>query len=214
MAAVISTTTYGGTGTDGVRFSSFLVSGRLVIMGLLCTVYTLIGITWYVVYRVVFACIGSEYHWSHFRLGSWRRLLCDINFAIVLQNASLQDIFMSKTRIAYRKRRHWNAYTNPLRWYVTPYRSPGCADVLCGAHADVTDFSYMTLMDKSAVKHNMLKETKMDDVHAYCLLTILSSQSTMAEKQAKNTKYLINVNNAVLKCSTHCIGGTFRLSQN
>jgi hypothetical protein len=29
--------------------------------------------------------------------------------------------------------------------------------VLCGARADVTDFSYMTLMDKSAVKHNMLK---------------------------------------------------------
>ena len=40
---------------------------------------------------------------------------------------------------------------------VTPYRSPGCADVLCGARADVTDFSYMTLMDKPAVKHNMLK---------------------------------------------------------
>jgi len=64
---------------------------------------------------------------------------------------------MSKTRIAYTKRRHWNAYTNPLRWNVTPYRSPGCADVLCGARADVTDFSYMTLIDKSAVKHNMLK---------------------------------------------------------
>ena len=30
--------------------------------------------------------------------------------------------------------------------------------MLCGARADVTDFSYMTLMDKSAVKHNMLKE--------------------------------------------------------
>ena len=41
--------------------------------------------------------------------------------------------------------------------YVTPYRPPGCADVLCGARADVMDFSYMTLMDKSAVKHNMLK---------------------------------------------------------
>ena len=38
-----------------------------------------------------------------------------------------------------------------------PYRSPGCADVLRGARAHVTDFSYMTLMDKSAVKHNMLK---------------------------------------------------------
>ena len=37
-------------------------------------------------------------------------------------------------------------------------RSPGCADVLRGARAHVTDFSYMTLMDKSAVKHNMLKE--------------------------------------------------------
>ena len=42
--------------------------------------------------------------------------------------------------------------------YVTPYQSPGCANVLCGARADVTDFSYMTLMDKSAVKHNMLKQ--------------------------------------------------------
>ena len=41
---------------------------------------------------------------------------------------------------------------------VTPYRSPGCADVLRGARAHVTDFSYMTLMDKSAVKHNILKE--------------------------------------------------------
>ena len=39
-----------------------------------------------------------------------------------------------------------------------PYRSPGCADVLRGARAHVTDFSYMTLMDKPAVKHNMLKE--------------------------------------------------------
>jgi hypothetical protein len=29
--------------------------------------------------------------------------------------------------------------------------------VLCGARADVTDFSYMTLMDTSVVKHNMLK---------------------------------------------------------
>jgi hypothetical protein len=29
--------------------------------------------------------------------------------------------------------------------------------VLRGARADVTDFSYMTLMDTSAVKHNMLK---------------------------------------------------------
>ena len=29
--------------------------------------------------------------------------------------------------------------------------------MLCGARVDVTDFSYMTLMDKSAVKHNMLK---------------------------------------------------------
>jgi len=41
------------------------------------------------VYRVVLACIGSDYHWRHFRLGSWRRLLCDIKWAIVLQNASL-----------------------------------------------------------------------------------------------------------------------------
>ena len=61
LAAVIRTTMYGGTGNDGVRVSSFLVSGRLVIMGLLCTVYTLTGITWYVVYRVVLACIGSDF---------------------------------------------------------------------------------------------------------------------------------------------------------
>jgi hypothetical protein len=40
---------------------------------------------------------------------------------------------------------------------VTPYRSPGCDDVLRRAGADVTDFSYMTLMDTSVVKHNMLK---------------------------------------------------------
>ena len=40
---------------------------------------------------------------------------------------------------------------------VTPYRPLGCADVLRGARADVTDFSYMTLMDTSAVKHNTLK---------------------------------------------------------
>jgi len=32
---------------------------------------------------------------------------------------------------------------------------------LCGARADVTDFSYMTLMDKSAVKHNMLKKERV-----------------------------------------------------
>ena len=45
----------------------------------------------------------------------------------------------------------------PRQRDVMPYRSPGCADVLRGARAHVTDFSYMTLMDKSAVKHNMLK---------------------------------------------------------
>ena len=57
----------------------------------------------------------------------------------------------------------WRHAMNPLRWYrgrchVTPYRSPGCADVLRGARADLTDFSYMTLMDTSVVKHNMLKK--------------------------------------------------------
>jgi len=41
-----------------------------------------------------------------------------------------------------------------------PYRSPGCAEVLRGVRAHVTDFSYMTLMDKSAVKHNLLKHAK------------------------------------------------------
>jgi hypothetical protein len=33
--------------------------------------------------------------------------------------------------------------------------------VLRGARADVTDFSYMTLMDTSVVKHNMLKWLKV-----------------------------------------------------
>ena len=45
----------------------------------------------------------------------------------------------------------------PRQRDVMPYRSPGCADVLRGLRAHVTNFSYMTLMDKSAVKHNMLK---------------------------------------------------------
>ena len=45
----------------------------------------------------------------------------------------------------------------PRQRDVMQYRSPGCADVLRVARAHVTDFSYMTLMDKSAVKHNMLK---------------------------------------------------------
>ena len=49
------------------------------------------------------------------------------------------------------------SWSYPRQRDVTPYRSPGCADVLRGARADVTDFSYMTLMDTSAVKHNMLK---------------------------------------------------------
>ena len=45
----------------------------------------------------------------------------------------------------------------PRQRDVMPYRSPGCAEVLRGARADVKGFSYMTLMDKSAAKHNMLK---------------------------------------------------------
>ena len=49
------------------------------------------------------------------------------------------------------------SWSLPRQRDVTPYRSPGCADVLRGARADVTDFSYMTLMDTSVVKHNMLK---------------------------------------------------------
>ena len=49
------------------------------------------------------------------------------------------------------------SWSLPRQRDVTPYRSPGCADVLRGARTDVTDFSYMTLMDKSVVKHNMLK---------------------------------------------------------
>ena len=49
------------------------------------------------------------------------------------------------------------SWSLPRQRDVTPYRSPGCVDVLRGARADVTDFSYMTLMDTSVVKHNMLK---------------------------------------------------------
>ena len=49
------------------------------------------------------------------------------------------------------------SWSLPRQNDVTPYRSPGCADVLRVARADVTDFSYMTLMDTSVVKHNMLK---------------------------------------------------------
>jgi len=53
------------------------------------------------------------------------------------------------------------SWSLPRQRDVTPYRSPGCADVLFGARADVTDFSYMTLMDTSAVKHNMLKDKQI-----------------------------------------------------
>ena len=45
----------------------------------------------------------------------------------------------------------------------TRYADTSCHDVLCGARADVTDFSYMTLMDKSAVKHNMLKTNNVEN---------------------------------------------------
>ena len=55
------------------------------------------------------------------------------------------------------------SWSLPRQRDVTPYRAPGCADVLRGARADVTDFSYMTLMDKSVVKHNRLKEPKEHD---------------------------------------------------
>ena len=51
------------------------------------------------------------------------------------------------------------SWSLPRQRDVTPYRTPGCADVLRGARPDVTDFSYMTLMDTSVVKHNMLKVT-------------------------------------------------------
>ena len=50
------------------------------------------------------------------------------------------------------------SWSLPRQRDVTPYRSPGCTDVLRGARADVTDLSYMTLMDTSVVKHNMLKK--------------------------------------------------------
>ena len=49
------------------------------------------------------------------------------------------------------------SWSLPRQRDVTPYRSLGCANVLSGERADVTDFSYMTLMDTSVVKHNMLK---------------------------------------------------------
>ena len=58
----------------------------------------------------------------------------------------------------------------PRQRDVMPYRSPGCADVLGGARAHVTDFSYMILMDKSAVKLNMLKETR-----AVCIAPTVST---------------------------------------
>jgi len=49
------------------------------------------------------------------------------------------------------------SWSLPRQRDVTPYRLPGCAFLLRGARAVVTDFSYMTLMDKSMVKQNMLK---------------------------------------------------------
>ena len=48
------------------------------------------------------------------------------------------------------------SWSLPRESHVTPYRSPGCAEVLRVARADVTDFSYMTLIDTSVVKHYML----------------------------------------------------------
>ena len=59
------------------------------------------------------------------------------------------------------------SWSVPRQRDVTPYRSPGCADVLRGARADVTDFSYMTLMDTSVVKHNMLKMKASFGIFAY-----------------------------------------------
>jgi hypothetical protein len=49
------------------------------------------------------------------------------------------------------------SWSLPRQREVTPYRLPGCAELLRGARADVTDFSYMTLMDKPVVKQIMLK---------------------------------------------------------
>ena len=60
------------------------------------------------------------------------------------------------------------SWSLPRQRDVTPYRSLGCADVLRGARADVTDFSYMTLMDTSAVKHNMLKNTYTNGPSTFC----------------------------------------------
>ena len=80
------------------------------------------------------------------------------------------------------------SWSLPRQRDVTPYRSPGRADVLRGARADVTDFSYMTLMDTSVVKHNMLK---CDSGEEQCspLKMILGSKYVGA-----NLKY-ININN-------------------
>ena len=50
------------------------------------------------------------------------------------------------------------SWSLPRQRDVTPYPLPGCADVLRGARALVTDFSYMNLMDTSVVKNNMLKK--------------------------------------------------------
>ena len=56
---------------------------------------------------------------------------------------------------------------------VTPYRSPGCADVLRGERAEVTDFFLMTLVDTSVVKHNMLKHNGTRHTNFYLFIYCL-----------------------------------------
>ena len=80
------------------------------------------------------------------------------------------------------------SWSLPRQRDVTPYRSPGCADVLRGARADVMDFSYMTLMDTSAVKHNMLKKNV---------------------ENPERREYFVNIrvdNRKILKCTLSRIG--------
>ena len=77
----------------------------------------------------------------------------------------------------------------PRQRDVMAYRSPGCADVLRGARAHVTDFSYMTLMDKPAVKHNMLKPVSRWPVAGPFEYWLLASSPASKVKTAIHTWY-------------------------
>ena len=71
------------------------------------------------------------------------------------------------------------SWSLPRQRDVTPYRSPGCADVFRYARADVTDFSYMTLMDTSVVKHSMLKSLVASLPSAVCFTLHLNHNSLL-----------------------------------